>query len=90
MISIDKVFYIFIKNVLLLRIPKNDILIQTIIIPNSDKVMTKCGRLGCSALSHQLLQRGQLLREVAQPRPVELQPSQAAHTLDMLWKVATL
>lgn len=41
-------------------------------------------------MAHQLLQRCQLLWEVAQPRPVELQPSQTAHTLDMLWEVAAL
>lgn len=39
---------------------------------------------------HQLLQRCQLLWEVAQASPVELQPSQAAHTLDMLGEVAAL
>lgn len=41
-------------------------------------------------VAHQLLQRCQLLWEVAQSRPVELQPSQAAHTLDMLREVAAL
>lgn len=40
--------------------------------------------------AHQLLQGGQLFWEVAQPCPVELQPSQTAHTLDMLWEVAAL
>lgn len=41
-------------------------------------------------MSHQLLQRGQLLWEVAQSCPVELQPSQAAHRLDMLREISTL
>lgn len=41
-------------------------------------------------MSHQLLQRGQLLWEVTQSCPVQFQPSQAAHTLDVLWEVPTL
>lgn len=41
-------------------------------------------------MSHQLLQRGQLLWEVTQSCPVQFQPSQAAHTLNVLWEVSTL
>lgn len=41
-------------------------------------------------MSHQLLQGRQLLWEVAQARPVELQPAQTAHRLHMLREVATL
>lgn len=46
--------------------------------------------MGQQSKSHQLLQRGQLLWEVAQSCPVELQPSQTAHTLDMFWEVPPL
>ena len=41
-------------------------------------------------MSHQLLQRGQLLWEVTQSRPVQFQPSQAAHALDVLGEVSAL
>lgn len=41
-------------------------------------------------MSHQLLQRGKLLWEVTQSCPVQFQPSQAAHTLNVLWEVSTL
>lgn len=41
-------------------------------------------------MSHQLLQGCQFLWEVTQARSVQLQPSQTAHGLDMLWEVPTL
>lgn len=40
--------------------------------------------------SHQLLEGGELLGQVAEPRAVQLQPAQAAHRLHVLREVATL
>lgn len=41
-------------------------------------------------MSYQLLQGCQFLWEVTQARSVQLQPSQTAHGLNMLWEVPTL